>query len=746
MAQTNFLIGRGELLTYDIPPPGGGGSKSEVYTLNEARERLLPQMRAVTTAFSVLPSAACPQDFVVARLAMNPSFIAKSFFPTGLLRGNNLQSIGSRTIQIKPEKWSKKEAPRLSSTTELFVAGSRKSFAELANWAQTVTAGDPAVRDLVRLERIAEFNAEDRLRPSSNETQRFFEVGVHLLLNQNSDFIKSAFLSYAHQLKIKVHARLNFQAGNLWFVPVEGSFAAMKKLAQYSFVRVLRPVPVLRGLRPVSRSTPLAINCKLPTDQPLSSEPRVAILDGGLPKNHPFDSHTLGDYKKIDDDAKDDLAGLEHGLAVTSAFLYGPLPPNGMAQRPYSPVDHIRVLDNDNNTEDPLELYRTLGHIEQVLLSRQYEFLNLSLGPDLPIEDIDVHAWTSVIDDLLSDGDTFMTVAVGNNGERDRESGNARIQVPSDSVNAVAVGAADDIAGGWARASYSAIGPGRRPGVVKPDLMAFGGDASKRYFHVLYPDKLPKLVPVQGTSFAAPLLLRSAVGVRAVLGRDLTPLAIKALLIHSADQANHDKVDVGWGKVPENLMDIITSPTGVARVVFQGELKPGKYLRASIPIPKAGLKGRVRLKATFCYASPVDPQDASTYTRAGLEITFRPDMLNVKNSKETGKPKANAETASFFDMKKYATEEERRSDWGKWETTLHAEISKQGTSLDGPVFDIHYNAREAGAGTSNADKIKYALVITVEAAKHKDLYNEILQSYSSILVPLQPKVSIPIQV
>jgi Subtilase family len=746
MTATNFLIGRGEMLTYDIPPPGGGGQKNEVYTLSEARNHLLPQMQAAATAFTTLPAAACPRNLVVARLAMNPSFIAKSFFPTGLLRSNDLLSVGSRTIQIKPEKWSKKEAPRLSSTTELFVAGSRDSFAALGQWVQSVTAGDPAVRDLVRLERFAEFSAEERMRGSDEAQQRFFEVGVHMLPNQNSDFIKSAFQAYAQQLGIKVHARLNFQAGNLWFVPVEGARELMKRLAQFAFVRVLRPVPVLRGLRPVSRSTALLTSCALPEEQPLSSEPRVAILDGGLPKHHPLASHTLGSYKKIDANAKDDPAGLEHGLAVTSAFLYGPLPPNGIAQRPYSPVDHLRVLDDDSHTEDPLELYRTLGHIEQVLLSRQYEFLNLSLGPDLPIEDTDVHAWTSVIDDLLSDGDTFMTVAAGNNGERDKESGNARIQVPADSVNAVAVGSADDVLKGWARASYSAIGPGRRPGVVKPDLMAFGGDASKRYFHVLFPDKLPVLVPQQGTSFAAPLLLRSAVGVRAVLGRELTPLAIKALLIHSADQADHDKADVGWGKVPENLMDIITSPAGVARVVYQGELKPGKYLRASIPIPKAGLQGRIRLKATFCYASPVDPQDASTYTRAGLEITFRPDMANIKKSKETGKPKANAETAGFFDMKKYATEEERRSDWGKWETTLHAAVSKQGASLNGPVFDIHYNAREAGAGTSHADKIKYALVITVEAVKHQDLYNEILQSYASVLVPIQPKVSIPIQV
>ncbi|HEY2406448.1 MAG TPA: hypothetical protein VGI10_10625 [Polyangiaceae bacterium] len=37
-----------------------------------------------------------------------------------------------------------------------------------------------------------------------------------------------------------------------------------------------------------------------------------------------------------------------------------------------------------------------LGVVEEVLLSPQYQFVNLSLGPDLPVEDTDVHACRSV--------------------------------------------------------------------------------------------------------------------------------------------------------------------------------------------------------------------------------------------------------------------------------------------------------------------------------------------------------------
>ena len=62
-------------------------------------------------------------------------------------------------------------------------------------------------------------------------------------------------------------------------------------------------------------------------------------------------------------------------------------------------------------------------------------------------------------------------------------------------MNALAVGAADDTGTGWARAPYSAIGPGRSPGVVKPDLMAFGGNPAAKYFHVLAPTAKPALTP-----------------------------------------------------------------------------------------------------------------------------------------------------------------------------------------------------------------------------------------------------------
>ena len=72
MSQTNFLIGRGELLTHDIKGPKRKPGKVEVYTFQKATQRLTPQFSETAAALDTLPPEACPGDFGVVRLMMNP--------------------------------------------------------------------------------------------------------------------------------------------------------------------------------------------------------------------------------------------------------------------------------------------------------------------------------------------------------------------------------------------------------------------------------------------------------------------------------------------------------------------------------------------------------------------------------------------------------------------------------------------------------------------------------------------------
>ncbi|MFZ8368805.1 peptidase S8 and S53, subtilisin, kexin, sedolisin, partial [Staphylococcus aureus] len=88
---------------------------------------------------------------------------------------------------------------------------------------------------------------------------------------------------------------------------------------------------------------------------------------------------------------------------------------NKPAPRPFAPVHHYRVVDTAPG-QNPYELYEVLDRIKNVLASTKYDFINLSLGPELPIDDNEVHAWTAVFDDFLSKGECLAVVAAGNGG------------------------------------------------------------------------------------------------------------------------------------------------------------------------------------------------------------------------------------------------------------------------------------------------------------------------------------------
>jgi hypothetical protein len=105
-----------------------------------------------------------------------------------------------------------------------------------------------------------------------------------------------------------------------------------------------------------------------------------------------------------------------------------------------------------------------------------------------------------------------------------------------------------------------------------------------------------------------------------------------------------------------------------------------------------------------------------------------------------------ANSSHFFQAKDvFVDESELRADAHKWETTLHKRRSMRASGLRNPVFDVHYNARMGGRNSMGADKIPYALVITLNSRNTRDVYNKILQRYRTILEPLEPLIKIPIR-
>ena len=740
MTKRNFLIGKGERLVEDVVGVRGGGPKVHPYTFSEAKARLAPMLSRVVRGIDQLPDAACPDDRAVATVVLNPEYIAKSYFPDVLLKTVGLEPVGSRPRRITPEKRSRDRPPEESITTELFVIGPRSAFrawrSSLPNWnADTVGASE-----LSTIERVTAPTVRDKIKgkvPKYGST--VFEVVLHAGAEFDEEHIVPQFYDYLTGLGVEQKLARRFCVGGLCFVELDAPAELAEQIATFTSLRALRQMPRLRMMRPTFRGSRVSMpDISVPVGEPINPDIRTAIFDGGIPKGHPLSTWA----KSIDSPG---VSGTltefqEHGVAVTSAFLFGHINPKKPISRPYAPVDHYRVLDTAPG-QNPYELYDVLDRIDRVLVEKTYDFINLSIGPHLPIEDDDVHAWTAVLDDRLSRGTTLATIAVGNDGEGDAVAGLNRIQVPADCVNGLSVGACDSPEMSWQRCTYSSVGPGRSPGLVKPDLVEFGG-CLQRPFIVLSEEALPGLKATEGTSFSAPSVMRLAAGVKAHFGANLSTLAIRALLIHTTEPCEYPYEDVGRGRVARSVQDIAMCDDDTIRVVYQGEVSPARYIRAPIPVPLGAIPGMVSITATLCYATEVDPHHPGNYTRAGLEAAFRPH--DQKRKKAT---QVHADTRSFFGKaQKGLMEEELRRDAWKWENCLHGALRFQGRSLRNPAFDIHYNARLEGRDFAPDKTLSYALVVSVQAKNVSDLYDKIIRRYATLIEPLRPVVEIPITV
>lgn len=164
-------------------------------------------------------------------------------------------------------------------------------------------------------------------------------------------------------------------------------------------------------------------------------------------------------------------------------------------------------------------------------------------------------------------------------------------------------------------------------------------------------------------------------------------------------------------------------------------------------MPSGPIPGPIEIAATFCYACETDPEHPFAYTRAGLDVTFRPNSRKFGRPSKNGVPPLNPLAESFFKSQDNGlTEQELRDDAHKWEPVLRASrVFRDPAHLHEPVFDIHYNARLAGAPTRTALPIPYALIVTVRASATTDLYERVYSRYRNLLQELRPVIEIPIR-
>ncbi|MEY1227793.1 S8 family peptidase [Proteus terrae] len=715
----NFIIGYGETLASTVSIGKGSGPKKHPYTFQEARERFLKYLSETIYQIKNKPKNQCANGEMVIQFIQHPAYLAKSYYPTIFFKKFGFKDVGSKSVKIKPQKWGVKKHPETGLASCIFVSGTLSQFESALSCIRDDNLPNN-IQTLVRtFENIKPITVSEKIKTIvSNDECLKLEVVLHA--EKSDSYIRESFSDYSESLGAIINWDKAKIVGGLTFLPVFVDKGKETELAEFSHLRTLRSIPELRFNKPNAIREAINTEFLLPKFIPLNNKFKVCIFDGGIGEGHLL-SHWVNEIVPPDI-MNTHPSFLAHGSEVCSTYLFGPYDPvNKSLGTPYTNVDIVRVL---NSTDKDPDLFDVLTRIENVIKEKKYKYINLSLGPKLPIDDDDVHVWTSVIDSLLQDGHCLATIAIGNDGELDGEY--ARIQPPSDMVNCFAIGASNVNTKDWVRASYSCIGPGRSPGIVKPDGVIFGG--SEEELFQVYSPLTHSIVGTQGTSYSAPYAMRVAAGIDAITEFELNPSTVKALMIHSAQSDGKNQKEVGWGLLPNSPEDVIECDKDEAIVVYQGKLKHSEHLRIPIPLPDDLDCKWVHIKATFCFTAITDPEHPLHYTRSGLEVSFRANEEKVKEGA------VHAETKSFFSSGNlYPTEDELREDAHKWETCISREQRFKKDTLLHPVFDVKYNSREKG-GNAQGDlsPLNYSLIVSIRGEGDTNTYNLVLQQNQTL--------------
>ena len=623
------LLTGGERLTLDVETvTSGGGDKYHPRTAAEAAQLLAPMVQEVQSSLSELPEGA-RGSVVYFQATLLPNYLAASHFPAQLLSSARLVPVGSRSSPSTLETATKSSS---ATTKSLIIAGEMTSVDRLAAViAGRGGGGTSAKNAFQQLREISEVRLSDQTEVlgSNDRGAGTWEAVLHPVgVAPSGDFLEAdeatfaKWVSWIRELGGEVVEDYRREEAGLTFVPVRLDARRLPQASLFNPLRSLRPMPELRPIPTgLLRSAPPQV--LPPDDSSPEGNHTVAIFDGGLHDDALLDEVASTELTS----AAEDPNATSHGTAVTGAAIYGLLQPGSAAPRPASRAHHFRVVPESPPDQD-LYAYWVLDQIEDVLQGTPFPIVNLSFGPDLCVEDaVEPNRWTSTLDRLAYEQDILFVVAAGNNGAEDPATGLNRVQAPADMANGLSVGACDDdLEGRWERTRYSAVGPGRDGSRVQPFGVQFGGDlASGSPFYGLQGGR--RVWETEGTSFSTPLVTNSLSRLAALLDTKWQSAStLRAFAAHFVERHAEDDVRIatGHGRFHLDYANALFCDPHEVQLLYQGTIERLNLLSLAIPVPRSVVSGRVALRITLAFASPVEPTQPLEYTQATIEPIFRP--------------------------------------------------------------------------------------------------------------------------
>jgi hypothetical protein len=782
---TRPTLAGGEAYASDIPTPPGRGADQPPQSLFEARARLAPQVQELRRQASQLSAAQLGRARrVIIEAETMPNFLAASYHPRDLLRETGLLPVGSRPTT--GTRFRRKAEDELDQPARVYLLSADESaLARLDEiYAEHTEVEQSLEIDMRKFTSMRLESADRALRLGTGEAppviDGYFamEAVLHPQLAAAGEpdpaaeqRVRQDFIEFIGGLDGQVdaaHARLET---GMWHLPVllPQRDGVLRDAASFVQLRVLRPMPELRQEPAVGE-----IRWRLEgvPGAPFADRRRIAIFDGGV---H-FDVAGMDQWvREISLTSEVPLAGpQDHGTAVTSAALFGPLQQSGVISAPHTPVDHFRVWPPPPDVRRDAELFWILERIEQAIANGNYRVAVITLAPQLTVEDGEPHAWTAVLDRLALDHDVLFVVAAGNNGEL--EAGLNRLLVPADLINGLSVGSCSELDGLALRDSYSCVGPGRPGAMTAPTGVQFGGNFDDDAFGALTSGG--EVAAHEGTSLAAPTVARACAELDALLDHTASANLLRTMAVHHAERPDPRKqgkaagstpADVGYGRLPASFRPLLEHDPATVTIIYDGLVKRRQRISLDIPVPDdvfAASETRLfDVRWTLGFFAPVEPAHPVDYSSAGIQVYFRPHTEKYTLYNGDKQPVGTVNRLLAHDRARIAYEESRgggqsarpvasektgfapevvqRHIHGKWESVVRMDRSLQGRSLYRPCVDFHMLVRDGGDLVREAEDLSYVLIVSVGSRAGVNVYDR-TEATATLLSPLT--VSVPVLV
>ena len=456
--------------------------------------------------------------------------------------------------------------------------------------------------------------------------------------------------------------------------PFDGDFQRHQKLLEFldnhPLVRsVGLPGVVVRSASSPTPPWPRPDHVTIPPHLTETSYPRIGIVDSGIGSalsNWIIDRWSL----LADQDMDLDHGTFIGGLAVAGATLNGPRvcpEPDG------AEIVDLAIFPKDNRP-DTFSFYYSDGltgffdelksAISNARDQHGVRVFNMSLNIETPVTPKRYSAEAARLDQIAEDNNVIIFVSAGNISHQDRRpewpsdtavalsnlavAQNDGLLVPAESVRNVSVAALNppDQKGclAFAPTRFSRRGPGLRSG-IKPDFSHVGGSGTRdplRGFGLFSIKPNGMVVDGSGTSYAAPLVAKTAARLIQGIKGEVSRETLIGLLVHNAEipQPLHSKdLDpvaqhlVGFG-MPAPTNQILETDDHSITLVFASRIQEGQQInfRFSWPPSLVGADGKCRgyAKLTLVSTPPLDTRFGSEFIRVNIHAALQQHQNNGK--------------------------------------------------------------------------------------------------------------------